>query len=79
MAVVCLRILPKAMKWYREAAEQGDSNAQYDLAQMYEEGRGVPQDLTEAIKWYRKAHKQMHSYAGDALDRLVQKNPYEPD
>ena len=66
-------------KHAREAAEQGDSNAQYGLAQMYEEGRGVPKDLTEAIKWYRKAAEQLHSYARRALDRLVQKNSYEPD
>ena len=66
-------------KHAREAAEQGHVRAQHDLAKMYKDGRGVPKDLTEAIKWYRKAAEQLHSYAGKALDRLVQKNPYEPD
>ena len=34
-------------KHAREAAEQGHVRAQRDLAEMYKDGRGVPQDLTE--------------------------------
>ena len=40
----------KAIKWYRLAAEQGDADAQYELAVLYESGEGVPQDCTEAAK-----------------------------
>ncbi|MDG2413917.1 MAG: hypothetical protein P8L99_05010 [Hyphomicrobiales bacterium] len=33
-------------------AEQGDAEAQFGLALMYEFGDGVPQDYAEAVKWY---------------------------
>ncbi|NIP71513.1 MAG: sel1 repeat family protein, partial [Gammaproteobacteria bacterium] len=31
----------EAVKWYREAAEQGDANAQINLGVMYQKGQGV--------------------------------------
>jgi hypothetical protein len=37
--------------WYRRAAEQGDSQAQYSLGLLYEKGQGVPRDIVEAAKW----------------------------
>jgi len=46
------------VKWYRLAAEQGYASAQYNLALMYDNGRGVPQDYQEAVKWYRRAADQ---------------------
>ena len=45
----------EAAKWYRRAAEQGNLLAQADLADMYKEGKGAPQDYAEAAKWYRRA------------------------
>jgi len=42
----------------QKAAEQGDADAQYDLATMYHNGEGVPQNYTEAMKWYKKAAEQ---------------------
>ena len=45
-------------KWYREAAEQGDAEAQASLGALYEHGAGVPQDYAEAVKWDRKAAEQ---------------------
>jgi VWFA-related protein len=39
----------------RKAAELGDVQAQYNLAVMYDTGRGVPQDYARAVVWYRKA------------------------
>ncbi len=42
----------------RRLAEQGGVIAQYDLATMYEKGKGVPKDCAEAMKWYRKAAEQ---------------------
>ena len=41
--------------WYRKAAEQGQIVAQYNLAVMYGEGLGIPQNSAEAVIWYRKA------------------------
>src|SRR4030081_936634 len=37
--------------WYRRAAEQGDSLAQYSLGLRYDRGQGVPRDIVEASKW----------------------------
>ena len=41
-----------------QKAEQGSSDAQYNLALMYERGEGVVQDQTKAIRWFRLAAKQ---------------------
>jgi uncharacterized protein len=32
--------------------------AQYNLAVMYDDGQGVPQDYAVAMSWYRKAAEQ---------------------
>ena len=48
----------EAVTWYRKAAEQGHSIAQYRLGFMYFEGQGVPRDHVEAAKWLRKAADQ---------------------
>lgn len=37
------------------AAEQGDVDAMYELGLVYEEARGVTQDLVSAKKYYEKA------------------------
>jgi TPR repeat protein len=41
----------EAAMWYRRAAEQGDSLAQYSLGLLYDKGQGVPRDIVEAGKW----------------------------
>jgi|GEM_PF-1329822 len=48
----------KAVKWYRLAADQGHSMAQYMLSHMYEWGNGVEKDSKEAIKWLNLAANQ---------------------
>ena len=53
----------EAAKWYRKAAEQGDTDAQYNLGVMYDNGRGVTQDYAEAAKWYRKGAEQGYADA----------------
>ena len=40
------------MKWYRKAADQGDSTAQYNLGFMYASGHGMPQDYVTAHMWF---------------------------
>jgi TPR repeat protein len=40
----------EATKWYRRAAERGDSDANFNLGLMYEKGQGVPHDYAEAAK-----------------------------
>ena len=40
-----------AVKWYRLAAEQGESSAQFTLAWKYAKGEGVPLDYARAHMW----------------------------
>ena len=47
----------------RQAAEQGDATAQFNLGIMYASGEGVPKDDAEAVRWYRKAAEQGHAFA----------------
>ena len=50
-----------ALKEWRPLAEQGLSQAQYNLGLMYAEGEGVAQDYQEAVRWYRLAAEQGHA------------------
>jgi TPR repeat protein len=45
----------EAAKWFRMAADQGHGEAMFNLAEMYEQGRGVPKNLDEAIALYKKS------------------------
>ena len=47
-----------ALREWRPLAAQGLAEAQYNLALMYDTGRGVPQADAEAVKWYRLAAAQ---------------------
>ena len=42
----------------KEKAEQGNADAQYKLAGMYELGNGVEEDMDKAVYWYTKAAEQ---------------------
>ena len=55
--------LAETVKWFRKAAEQGDSEAQYNLGLFYDKGEGVEKNHSEAIKWYKKAAEQGHAKA----------------
>jgi hypothetical protein len=51
----------EAAKWYRKAAEQGETRAKYYLAYCYARGLGVAQDWAEAYFWLcvaKQADKQ---------------------
>lgn len=58
-----VRRLAEDARTSRERAEHGDANAQYDLARLYYQGKGVPQDYSEAFGWYRKAADQGNAKA----------------
>ena len=45
----------EAVKWYRQAAEQGNAKAQVNLGVMYAKGQGVRQDKGQAKEWFGKA------------------------
>jgi cell division septation protein DedD len=56
-----------AVAEWRGPAVAGDADAQFNLAQAYKLGRGVPIDLAMAESWYRKAAVQGHAQAEDNL------------
>jgi len=50
-------------KEFRASAEQGNAEAQYNLAMLYDRGLGVENDDSEALKWYREAAEQGYAKA----------------
>lgn len=57
----------EAIGWYRQAAQDGYAQSQFNLGRMYEDGRGVLGNITEAARWYRRAADQGHHAATTAL------------
>lgn len=57
----------QAVQGYRNAAEENNAVAQFNLGLSYDKGRGVAQDVAEAVKWYRKAAEQNLALAQFAL------------
>lgn len=49
-----------ALKVWTPLAEQGDPNAQYKLAWMYDFGNGISENNSKAVIWYRLAAEQGH-------------------
>ena len=47
----------------RARAEQGVAGAQFNLAEMYASGYGVPKDPTVAATWYQKSAEQGYGEA----------------
>ena len=45
----------KSFYWYSKAASLGYATSQFNIALMYEEGRGTKKNATMAETWYRKA------------------------
>lgn len=53
----------KAAHWYARAAAEGDPDARNNLARMYAEGRGVPQNAARAVALWREAAADGHTMA----------------
>ncbi|KAF9343093.1 hypothetical protein BGX26_006274, partial [Mortierella sp. AD094] len=62
----------KAMEWYLKAANQGNAVALNNLGEMYQYGKGVPQDYSKAMEWYLKAAKQGHASAQYKIENMSQ-------
>lgn len=56
-----------AAKLWRAQADQGDSEAQFGLAYLYEQGLGVAKDPEQAVLLYRRAADQGHTMAQNNL------------
>ena len=52
--------LEQASSLYQSAAEAGDAQAQFKLAELYQEGNGFPKNEEEAFHWYTEAEKQCY-------------------
>ncbi len=53
-----------------QQAQRGDSEAQYNVGSMYQNGRGVKADRDKALEWYGKAAKQGNTRAVSRLDLM---------
>jgi TPR repeat protein len=60
----------KALPIVQKAADADNPNAMAYLGYFYENGEGVPKDLTEARRWYEKAARGGNAQAKEALARL---------
>jgi uncharacterized protein len=61
----------EAMKWYRLAAEQGHTKAQFTLALMHLHGQGVPVNYPEAYKWFLLVTAQGSKPSADPSDLIA--------
>ncbi|MBE6910223.1 MAG: sel1 repeat family protein [Ruminococcaceae bacterium] len=57
----------EALAQLTRAAECGSADAQFALAQLFSEGRGVAQDAVEALFWLLAAAEQEHAGVDQAL------------
>lgn len=60
-----------AVREWQGPASTGDPDAQFNLAQAYKLGRGVPRDLTRAEALYASASAKGHLQAGDNYGLLL--------
>ena len=53
----------QAVGWYRQAAAQGDAQAQVNLGFIYNHGLEGTRDAQQAVGWYRQAAEQGNAQA----------------
>jgi hypothetical protein len=56
----------------RRRAEEGDADAQCDLAEAHYYGHGVPEDYAEEFRWCRRAADQGHARAQSNLGSIYE-------
>ena len=49
-----------AFSEFKPLAEQGDTSAAFNIAQLYRTGKGVLRDYKKAVKWFRVAAEKNH-------------------
>lgn len=47
-----------AVSWYQKAADQGNADAEEELASLLYAGRGRAKDYDESLKWFKRAAEQ---------------------
>jgi len=56
-------LIKRRIKWIRKKANEGSTEAQYDLGWCYREGYGALQDNAEAVRWWQMAADQGNTVA----------------
>ena len=59
-----------AARWFRQAADRGLADSQFNLAILYENGRGVQKSLSEAYKWFALAARSGDAVAARRLEQV---------
>lgn len=52
-----------AIREWRPLADAGDAKSQFNMALLYYEGQGVPQNYSEAARWFQSAADQGYAKA----------------
>ncbi|KES14046.1 hypothetical protein SASC598O11_000210 [Snodgrassella alvi SCGC AB-598-O11] len=60
----------KSIEYYKSAAEQGNSDAQFALGFMYINGEGAEQNYAEAYEYFNLAAEQGHCGALHNLELM---------
>ena len=68
-----------ACKEWRPLAEQGDSQAQYEMGGMYDTGMCVPENNAQAAKWYLMAAEHGHTGAQALLGAMYEQGKGVPE
>lgn len=83
VAASCVVAQTPSISTLVHGAEAGDAKAQFELAEAYFEGNGIPKDMAKGIDWLRKSASQGYAGAQVTLGYLYQngvqvaKDPHE--
>ena len=72
LSIANAEVFAATFKEVLQKAEQGDSDAQLEVAARYEDGNGVTKDIQEAVAWYTKSAAQGNSVAQSTLGYIYQ-------
>ena len=67
-----------AMKEWEPLAKKGDATSQFNLGWMYQNGKGVIQDIKEAFKWYLLSANQGYAYGQNNVGIMYAKGDGVP-
>jgi TPR repeat protein len=59
-----------ALKWFQRAADQNYAKAQYNVAELYDNGWGVDKNKYTALHWYEKSRSGGYENADKCIERL---------
>jgi TPR repeat protein len=68
----CGQDLPKAIQYYRQAADKGSAVGKWRLGHLYEYGEGVEQSDELAARWYRLSADAGNAHAQSSLAILLE-------